>query len=369
MICPQGQVGRARGFGNERMLGAVLRPAVHARSGPASVRPCTGELAAARRVDAGRWPGLRHPGPMIERSRKLWIGLSWCVAVAGCNGGSAETEAGTGTSTGTGTGGGITLTTGGAGDSEPTAGSDGITTGGMRLDLGEGSAATTETCADADVKFEAQTPTVLLLIDQSGSMTENFGGTDRWDAVYDALFRQYGRDIALVVHAAAARLDVATGAVRTDLGQLRCGQLLARYPVQVAVVGAAGGQRTAATLGHQGCVGAGLRLGDSCRRGIFAAGRAAHDRGTVHRACRQLGRSGLGRAGPASGRRDLAVELLGCKGETAQWLQCQKAGADQEREFFTKRGVFDCHLVFSPGFLRAIGLRPHASRWAEKDAG
>ena len=82
-----------------------------------------------------------------------------------------------------------TLTTGGAGDSEPTAGSDGGTTG-MRLDLGEGSVATTETCADADVKFEAQTPTVLLLIDQSGSMTENFGGTDRWDAVYDALLDQ-----------------------------------------------------------------------------------------------------------------------------------------------------------------------------------
>ncbi|HEY0136866.1 MAG TPA: vWA domain-containing protein [Nannocystis sp.] len=125
---------------------------------------------------------------MIERSRRLWIGLSWCVAAAGCNGGGAGSDGGTGTSTGMGSG-ITTLTTGGAGDSEPTAGSDGGTTG-MRLDLGEGSVATTETCADADVKFEAQTPTVLLLIDQSGSMTENFGGTDRWDAVYDALLDQ-----------------------------------------------------------------------------------------------------------------------------------------------------------------------------------
>ena len=124
---------------------------------------------------------------MIERSRRLRIGLSWCVAVAGCGGGTAATDAGTGTSTGVGTG-ITTLTTGAAGDSEPTAGSDGGTTGGgVRLDLGEGSAATTETCADADVKFEAQTPTVLLLIDQSGSMTEDFGGTDRWQAVHDAL--------------------------------------------------------------------------------------------------------------------------------------------------------------------------------------
>lgn len=42
-------------------------------------------------------------------------------------------------------------------------------------------------CADADVKFEPQIPTVLLLIDQSGSMTTKFGGVDRWQAVYNAL--------------------------------------------------------------------------------------------------------------------------------------------------------------------------------------
>lgn len=109
--------------------------------------------------------------------------------IAGCGGGSGTTEPGTGTGTGTGTSIGITtLTTSGSGDSEPTAGSDdGTTTGAVRLDLGDATAATTDVCADADVKFEAQTPTVLLLIDQSGSMTEDFGGTDRWQAVYNAL--------------------------------------------------------------------------------------------------------------------------------------------------------------------------------------
>lgn len=125
---------------------------------------------------------------MRERSTRSWIGPLWavCIAIAGCGGGPAATEPGTGT--GTGTSGGITLSTTGSGASEPTAGSDTVTTGGgMRLDLGEGSAATTETCADTDVKFEAQTPTVLLLIDQSGSMTDDFGGTDRWQAVHDAL--------------------------------------------------------------------------------------------------------------------------------------------------------------------------------------
>ncbi len=43
-------------------------------------------------------------------------------------------------------------------------------------------------CIDEDVKFEPQIPTVIILVDQSGSMTERFAGQDRWSAVYDALF-------------------------------------------------------------------------------------------------------------------------------------------------------------------------------------
>ena len=147
---------------------------------------------------------LRHPRRMLERSTRSRVG-AWvvCIAAAGCGGDPGATGAGTGTGTGTGITGitgttditgitGITtLTTSGASDSEPTAGSDGLTTsGGVRLDVGNTSAVDTEGCADAVVKFEAQTPTVLLLIDQSGSMTEDFGGTDRWGAVYDALLDQ-----------------------------------------------------------------------------------------------------------------------------------------------------------------------------------
>jgi hypothetical protein len=50
-------------------------------------------------------------------------------------------------------------------------------------------------------------------------------------------------------------------------------------------------------------------------------------------------------------------------------LQSQQAAGHQQREFFTEQGEFYCHLVF-PGFLRAFDPRgPHASRWAEKDAG
>ncbi len=42
-------------------------------------------------------------------------------------------------------------------------------------------------CADIAVTFEPTTPTVLLLIDQSGSMTAPFGNGDRWTVLYDTL--------------------------------------------------------------------------------------------------------------------------------------------------------------------------------------
>jgi hypothetical protein len=44
-----------------------------------------------------------------------------------------------------------------------------------------------EGCGNVDVSFEAQTPSVTLLVDQSGSMDDNFNGQSRWDALYDAL--------------------------------------------------------------------------------------------------------------------------------------------------------------------------------------
>jgi hypothetical protein len=42
-------------------------------------------------------------------------------------------------------------------------------------------------CADVEVTVEPETPTIVLLIDQSGSMDENFGGTPKWEAVYETL--------------------------------------------------------------------------------------------------------------------------------------------------------------------------------------
>jgi hypothetical protein len=48
-------------------------------------------------------------------------------------------------------------------------------------------------CARTSVDLEMTTPTVALLVDQSGSMTSSFGNTSRWNAVYATLMDpQYG---------------------------------------------------------------------------------------------------------------------------------------------------------------------------------
>jgi len=45
-------------------------------------------------------------------------------------------------------------------------------------------------CPSIDVALAAVTPTVVLLIDRSGTMTQGFGPTDRWSAVFSTLMDQ-----------------------------------------------------------------------------------------------------------------------------------------------------------------------------------
>lgn len=46
-------------------------------------------------------------------------------------------------------------------------------------------------CPSINVTFDEVTPTVMLLVDQSGSMTDDFGGSGtRWDVLYNALMNQ-----------------------------------------------------------------------------------------------------------------------------------------------------------------------------------
>lgn len=67
-------------------------------------------------------------------------------------------------------------------------------------------------CGAVEVNFEPQTPTVVLLIDQSGSMTSGFNNQgSRWDVVYDAL------------------MDPTNGVVKQLEGQVRFGLALYTY--------------------------------------------------------------------------------------------------------------------------------------------
>jgi hypothetical protein len=73
----------------------------------------------------------------------------------------ADTQAGTGTET----------TAPGDGDGDPTTDEN----------------SETEGCALLDVILIPQTPTLVLLVDQSGSMNEDFGGDTRWNVITDVL--------------------------------------------------------------------------------------------------------------------------------------------------------------------------------------
>jgi len=48
------------------------------------------------------------------------------------------------------------------------------------------------TCGDINAVVDGLTPTVQLLIDQSGSMDADFGGSDRWNSVYSTLMDTNG---------------------------------------------------------------------------------------------------------------------------------------------------------------------------------
>jgi len=68
-----------------------------------------------------------------------------------------------------------------------------FTSTGVKLDLADDTGVLTGVmegesgCADVQVQVEPITPTLVLLVDQSGSMTEDFAGQTRWEAMYETL--------------------------------------------------------------------------------------------------------------------------------------------------------------------------------------
>lgn len=99
-------------------------------------------------------------------------------------------------------------------------------------------------CAGISVSFEPTTPTVLLLIDQSGSMTATFGNGNRWDVLYDVLMDPANGIVTQLQAVVRFSLSLYTG----DGGQ-NCPQLaqvtppaLNNYAAMDAVYGPAGPQ-------------------------------------------------------------------------------------------------------------------------------
>ena len=97
-----------------------------------------------------------------------------CTAGGGAPGGDGTGGGGTGgDNNGTGGGG-----TGGDNNGTPNSGIGG----------GIGGSSDTSTCLDLQIELELAIPTVSLLIDQSGSMEDPFGGgLNRWEAAYESL--------------------------------------------------------------------------------------------------------------------------------------------------------------------------------------
>ena len=78
----------------------------------------------------------------------------------------------------------IDLTTGNA---ESSGSSDPTQTSGPPPTTTQDPDVVTSGCGEVTVTLEPVVPTIVLLIDQSGSMTADFGGQDRWSAVYETL--------------------------------------------------------------------------------------------------------------------------------------------------------------------------------------
>lgn len=78
---------------------------------------------------------------------------------------------------------------------------------GPKLDMGPATTASatdpsagegaSEGCNEVQVSVEPVVPTIIVLVDQSGSMTEDFSGETRWDALYDTLMGPAGSVMAL----------------------------------------------------------------------------------------------------------------------------------------------------------------------------
>ncbi len=81
--------------------------------------------------------------------------------------------------------------------SSSTGGADESSSTGEPVRVNPRSETTEDACVDVTVEVEPVIPTVMLVIDQSGSMTGSFQGVSRWDAVYETLMGPDGVVLSL----------------------------------------------------------------------------------------------------------------------------------------------------------------------------
>ena len=126
----------------------------------------------------------------MQRWSTLALGVASLLNLAGCGGRGSSSDAETNSSED-----GINFEDDGSADtSSASSASSGplldVAGGTTQAEMPEGG--DTE-CAEVDVATDPVIPTVILLVDQSGSMTETFDNNqDRWDAVYDTLMDPAG---------------------------------------------------------------------------------------------------------------------------------------------------------------------------------
>ncbi len=97
------------------------------------------------------------------------------------------------------------------GSSSGAGGADTFSDGGLTTSS-SGGGGTSDGCADITVQFEKQIPTVVLLIDQSGSMTAAFPGGNRWNVLRNALMDPNNGVVKLLEKDVRFGLTLYTGA-------------------------------------------------------------------------------------------------------------------------------------------------------------
>lgn len=136
---------------------------------------------------------MKHSAGGIQAAAIALAGVIAAGGLAGCSGDPIEDGGRTGTGSGTGT---PTVAPGMGNTPNATVPPGGVLPGtgspGSGVPVGGAIAPPPKTCAEGLANTSPVTPTVWLVIDGSGSMAEDFGGSTRWESLRSALMAPDG---------------------------------------------------------------------------------------------------------------------------------------------------------------------------------